>query len=228
MSGILTLVPTPIDDISPLCSVAKEALLKAVENGDQIYIEEPKAARRRWLRFGLPREAIESFVVYNEHTREDQCQRAIRDLKSGKNIFLMSDCGLPAFCDPGVELVELCHSAKLRVTSMPFANSIALAVALSGIPHNKFIFEGFVSNKKPDRSKEIKRMAHQKEVTIIMDTPYRLKKLLEEFTEHCPDREAFLGLELNKSTEKLIKGPISYINSHVENEKKEFILILGL
>lgn len=227
MKGQLTLIPTPIDDTSPLCVVAKSLLEQAVQNNDLIYVEEAKEGRRRWLRFGLPRQAIDHFVIYNEHTRDELCRESIQKLKSGKNIFLMSDCGLPAFCDPGVELVSACHSAGVKVTSTPFANSIALAVALSGISHDRFVFEGFIPAKKEDRKREINRLAKDKTVTILMDTPYRLNKLIDELNAVCPNRIAFLGLELNKEDESLIKGTISYIKSRINNEKKEFILILG-
>ncbi len=227
MSGLLTLVPTPIDDSSPLCAVAKAKLLTAVEGGELILVEELKAGRRRWLHFGLPREAIDSFVLYNEHTRADLVPELIQSLKKGRNIYLMSDCGLPAFCDPGQELVDRCHLNKIKVTSTPFANSIALAVALSGFPHQRFIFEGFISAKKELRGKEIKRVLNQKEMTILMDTPYRLKKLLEELRLHNCNRIIFLGLDLNSDKETLLRGDISFILNNITDFKREFILILG-
>ncbi|MBT4790841.1 MAG: hypothetical protein HON90_04670, partial [Halobacteriovoraceae bacterium] len=193
MKGKLILIPTPIDDESPLCTIAKQRLEQAVLNDDLIMVEEAKAGRRRWLHFGLPRETIADFILYNEHTRGEISSDIIKKISNGKNAYLMSDCGLPAFCDPGQELVELCHQHKIRVTATPFANSIALAIAVSGFPHNKFIFEGFISAKKEIRHKELKRILNQKEVSIIMDTPYRLEKLLREITELNPSREFCLA-----------------------------------
>lgn len=227
MKGTLTLIPTPIDDESPLCIKAKELLLDAFAKKEKILVEELKAGRRRWLHFGLPREAIEHFVLYNEHTRDQLNREIIADLKRGVNVFLMSDCGLPAFCDPGQELVNLCHISGLRVTSSPFANSIALAVSLSGFAHNRFIFEGFIPAKKEMRSKEIKRIIKQREMSIIMDTPYRLKKLLEELQLHGCGRDIFLGLDLNQKSEELLRGNISELLQKINEFKREFILILG-
>lgn len=227
MKGILTLVPTPIDDESPLCSVAKEKLEFAVKNGDLILVEEMKAGRRRWIHFGLPREAIEAFELYNEHTRKEISPEIIKILKGGKNVFMMSDCGLPAFCDPGRELIELCHKSKIKVTSTPFANSISLAMALSGFPHDRFIFEGFIPVKRELRIKELKRILKQKEVSILMDTPYRLERILEEISSITCNRHIFLGLDLNQKSESLYRGNVDDVKAKIKDFKREFILIIG-
>src|SRR5690606_32539801 len=113
----------------------------------------------------LPREAIEKFILYNEHTRDELAPKIISELQVGKKAYLMSDCGLPAFCDPGVALVRMCHEHNLKITSAPFSNSISLAMALSGIDHSRFIFEGFVA-KGRERDSELKRIMRQKEVSI--------------------------------------------------------------
>lgn len=228
MKGSLILVPTPIDDKNPLNPIAKDMLNQAHENGDIICVEELKEGRRRWLRFGLPREAIEKFHLYNEHTREEnKAQELISLIKKGKNVFLMSDCGLPAFCDPGQKLVDLCHDLNIKVTSTPFDNSIALAVALSGFPHDRFIFEGFIPVDATLRSKAIKRISHQSEVSVIMDTPYRMKKIIDELADSNPNRIGFIGLELNQDDELLLRGTLRQLSQKLKKEKKEFIIVLG-
>src|SRR5262245_28844563 len=139
-SGTLTLVPTPIDEASPLESRALELLKAAALDPDHnlVVVEELKACRRRWLAWGLPRETIEHFRTYNEHDAASSSQALVQELKAGKNVFLMSDGGLPAFCDPGVELVDACHKARIRVTSTPFPHAPALAVALSGFRMDRY------------------------------------------------------------------------------------------
>lgn len=226
MKGTLTLIPTPIDNDSFITNDAKEFLLKHCENGGKILIEEAKVGRRRWLHYGLPRESIEDFILYNEHTRDELNSNIISGLKSGLNYVLMSDCGLPAFCDPGQELVSLCHDEKIKVSSTSFSNSIALAVALSGFNHQKFVFEGFLSNKNDQRNKDLKRLKQEKNTLILMDTPYRLKKLLGELNDLNLGRRIFLGLDLNQKTEELLRGTPDEILKELKDFKREFILMI--
>ncbi len=226
MKGRLVLIPTPIDDVSLLAPKAKELLDLAVVKNEIILVEELKEGRRRWLRYGLPREAIEHFQLYNEHTRDALCPELIKRLKSGINVYLMSDCGLPAFCDPGRELVDSCHTAGIQVTATPFANSVVLALAMSGFNHNRFIFEGFSPAKKELRIKELKRILRQKETSILMDTPYRLEKLLDEVINQNVPRRMCLALDLNQESEQILRGTAKEIKNKLKNFKREFILIL--
>lgn len=225
---MLTLIPTPIDDHSPLEKVAFD-LLNDVCTDDKsiIVVEELKEGRRRWLRFGLPREAIEKFVLYNEHTHGEQAIELLKLMQKGHRVYMMSDCGLPAFCDPGRRLIELCHQHNVKVTSTPFYNSIALAIALSGFDHDKFIFEGFVSAKNELRQNELRKIMKNPYTSVLMDTPYRMKKLIDELKSIDGKREAFLGIELNQPNERLLRATLDKISKMIENEKKEFILILG-
>lgn len=235
MSGVLTLVPTPIDEFSPLEQTAFGILKKATtEDAEKtiIAIEDLKPGRRRWLRWGLSRESVEEFVLYNEHSAKDVSQTLLTELKAGKNVYLMSDGGLPAFCDPGIELVELCHKNGVKVTSTPFANSISLALAMSGFNHDKFVFEGFLPRDKKERSNAVDSILKEPRTTIIMDTPYRLKKVLEEFNSAMKKqhrrREVFVALDLNNpEAEQLLRGLPGEIIKKLEIFKREFIMILA-
>lgn len=224
----LVLVPTPIDDKAPLEKVACEVLKElCLQENVLILVEELKENRRSWIRFGLPKEAIEKFIVYNEHTSEKENTNILKALSQGKTVFLLSDCGLPAFHDPGAKLVELCHQSGHKVTATPFANSISLAIALSGLDHKRFVFEGFLSAKSDLRAKAIKALDKIQQTVVLMDTPYRLNKLLDELAEAMPNREAFLATNLNYEDEKLYRGDLRKLKSKVPKEKKEFILLLG-
>jgi len=225
--GKLILVPTPIDDESPLELVAKGLLEQAVINRDIICVEDEKPGRRRWLRFGLDREAIKDFVLYNEHTHKTEAINLLKAMKKGKTVYLMSDCGLPAFCDPGQNLVEMCHNSGITVTSTPFANSISLAVALSGFPHNRFVFEGFIPIKSELRMKEMKRIMNSKAMSILMDTPYRMTRILEEMAKFNSSREIFIGIELNGAEETLLRGTVESVLEKVRDQKKEYVIVVG-
>ena len=223
---MLILVPTPIDEESPLEGTALNLLKGACEDGSLIAIEDHKPGRRRWIRWGLPREKVDDLILYNEHTRDELNQDLIGEMKSGKKLFLMSDGGLPAFCDPGQELVNLCHKQGIKVTSTPFYNSTILALALSGFFHNKFIFEGFLPAKKDEREKALKKVLENRKTIILMDTPYRLKALLIDLDKMAPRREIFLAMDLNAKEETLLRGFPKDISKKIENFKREFILVI--
>ncbi len=225
----LTLIPTPLQDDLPLETVALKILSeKALLENTLLLVEEHKVARQRWLKWGLPREAIERFVLFNEHTQKNELPEVLKKLKSGMDVYLLSDCGLPAFCDPGQNLVDACHKQGIKVTSTPFPNSIALAVSLSGFPHDTFVFSGFVPVKEPERTQWMKKELKRPETLIWMETPYRLKKVLEELAALEGKREVFLALDLGSPSEELRRGKADRISSMVQStDKREFVLVLG-
>lgn len=228
MSG-LVLVPTPIQDEHPLESVALERLKSdCLSDSVIICVEEHKVARQRWLRWGLPRECIERFVLFNEHTQEKVQAEIMGHLRAGKTAYLLSDCGLPAFCDPGQKLVDACHRTGIKITSTPFPNSIALALALSGFSHQSFVFSGFVPLKDPERENWLRQELKRPETLIMMETPYRLKKLLEELQKLNTDRLLFLGCDLNGADELLLRGTAGQLKQKLgEQEKREFVMVIA-
>jgi 16S rRNA (cytidine1402-2'-O)-methyltransferase len=225
----LVLVPTPIADDLPLEPVARGLLQEQCLRDDVLLlVEEHKVARGRWLKWGLPREAIERFQLFNEHTAEKAKGDVLKELRAGKHVFLLSDCGLPAFCDPGQNLVDLCHRNRIRVTATPFPNSIALAVALSGFPHNRFAFSGFVPVKSPEREQWIRSELKNPDTQVWMETPYRLRKLLEDVAAAGAKREIFLGMDLGSPNEKLLRGSAPTLLRELgEGEKREFVMVVS-
>jgi 16S rRNA (cytidine1402-2'-O)-methyltransferase len=231
-TGTLTLIPTPLSELGELEPVAFRVLSAAAteDNENSIFvIEDLKPGRRRWLSFKLPRETIEHFVLYNEHTAALAAKELLAKLQQGKNVFLMSDGGLPAFYDPGVELVNLCHQNNIKVTSTPFCNSVSLALALSGFSHRKFWFEGFLPIDANERQAAIKNILNLKTTAILMDTPYRLKRVLEEFQSAwgSSKKKIFIAMDLNSETEELRRGSPKELLSVINDVKREFVLIVS-
>jgi 16S rRNA (cytidine1402-2'-O)-methyltransferase len=230
MSGKLILVPTPLDQSLPLETVALNLLSKDCMNEDVLLlVEEHKVARQRWIQWGLPRDAIQRFILFNEHTQEESKEEIISKLKSGKNAILMSDGGLPAFCDPGQKLVKSCHEKGIAVTSTPFPNSISLAISLSGMDHSKFSFAGFLSTDHTERKKELDQLASRNETVVMMDTPYRLNALVADIgTSRLKNRKFFLATNLNSNEEKIVYGTYSQLQSASEKiHKPEFVLVIS-
>ncbi len=228
MIGQLFLIATPIDEESPLEPIALDLLMKACTDytNSILLIEDLKPCRRRWLRFGLPREAIDHFIQFNEHTQKELAPKIISDLMSGKNVYIMSDGGLPAFCDPGQVLVRMAHENAIKVSCTPHSNSISLAVALSGIDCSKFLFTGFLPKDGDERKRVLSEYESLNHAVVLMDTPYRLKRTLEEISEVMPNRKLFLGMDLNSSSEELLYGRASKILKKLNELKREFIIIL--
>lgn len=230
--GILTLIPTPLAETGELEPKAQALLLKAatLEKENSVFvIEDLKPGRRRWLSFNLPRECVEDFVLYNEHTAKLVVNDLMEALEEGKNVYLMSDGGMPAFYDPGVELVNLCHTHHITVTSAPFFNSVILALALSGFSHKKFWFEGFLPMDNEERSKCLKNIVGLKTTSILMDTPYRLKRVLEECQSVWggSKKKIFVAMDLNSETEELRRGSPSELLSVITSFKREFVLVVS-
>lgn len=241
--GTLYLVPTPIDDTTTLAPEAQAILLQQSESfqapdGSLILVEEAKAGRQRWLRFGLPREVINHFFLYNEHNQVEAVPQLIEQLKRGRDIYLMSDCGLPAFCDPGRPLVWACRQSRLPVRSLPFSNSVLLALALSGLPHERFEFLGFAPKDDQQRQSLLAGLFKAPKTYLLMDTPYRLSKLLESVVASASEGRAltswnyFLACDLNKESEEHFYGRLEELkrdlgSKYSKDFKKEFVLVLA-
>ncbi len=229
MTGRLILVPTPIDDQTPLEACAHAMLLKAATDRREtsvFAIEDLKPGRARWLSWGLPRDVVDDFVLYNEHTREELRASLLERMYMGCDVYLMSDGGLPAFCDPGRHLVDACHRDGLEVTSTPFPNSTLLALALSGFSHDEFLFKGFLPVEKGERRRAMGELSKYKGTIVLMETPYRLTRLLEEL-ESVWKGEAFLALDLCMPSQELSRGRLSDLAKRHKGQKREFVLILS-
>ena len=230
--GTLTLIPTPLSETGELEPLAHALLMKAstLEFEQSLFvIEDLKPGRRRWLSFKLPREVVDHFVLYNEHTASTVVHELLKALIDGKNVYLMSDGGLPAFYDPGVELVNLCHANQVKVTSTPFFNSVILALALSGFSHKKFWFEGFLPMDNEERAKSLKNILSLKSTAILMDTPYRLKRVLEECQSAWGSsrKKIFVAMDLNSESEELRRGSPSELLGVINDFKREFVLVVS-
>ena len=141
----------------------------------------------------------------------------------------MSDGGLPAFCDPGRKLVDLCHKSQIRVTSTPFPHSIKVWLWLFQVFLTKvFGLRVFCLLKKDFRGKRWKELLQNEATIVLMDTPYRLVKTLEELKTFLKKRrDVFLALDLNSETEELLREGAHQLIKKLKNKKREFVLIIA-
>ena len=227
MAGTLTLIPTPLDDDAPLEARALAALQQAAQNSNTLILaEESRPARRRWLNWGLPREAIERFINFNEHTAAKQTPLVLAALKQGQDAVLFSDTGMPAFCDPGTELVAYCHQAGLKVTAAYFPQSMVLAYTLAGFG-GAFYFAGMLAGRSSaERQQHLRKLLARPEGIIFYDTPYRLAQVGRELTAvHCT-RHLLVACDLATPRETLFWGK-RVAEAWAQKEKREFVIVMA-
>ncbi len=222
MNSKLYIVPIPIGNYSDITLRALD-ILKQV---DFIICEEFKDARRLLSHFQIEKE----LVSLNEHNEKEAAIEIFRRIKDGKTAALISDCGTPLFSDPGLPLAQMCIQSQVDVVSLPGANSLLPALTGSGFNLDRFYYAGWLSPKKDLRRKELLRLKAVKELIVIMETPYRLKTILNDIKQIFGTKiEICVAFDLTLPTEKFFRGTVSEILKTVteKNLKGEFVLLMN-
>ena len=221
MKKTLFIVSTPIGNYEDITLRALNVLRKV----DFIICEEFKEGRRLLSRYKIEKKLIE----LNEHNEEEASDEILQMMLDGKSAALISDCGTPLFSDPGHLLVDLAIQNKIDVIPVPGASSLLTALVGSGLDFEKFYYYGWLSPKKDIRRKQLLDLKRRKETILLMDTPYRLKTLMEDVVKILGSNiPCVLAFELTTEKEKFYRGNAANILKHVEKEnlKGEFGLIL--
>ena len=203
---MLTLVPTPIGNLQDITLRALEVL----KNADLILAEDTRTTR-----FLLQHFQIEKRILsHHQHNEHNALKEVIRFLKEGNNIALVSDAGTPAISDPGFLIVRECIKEDIEVCCLPGPTAFVPALVMSGLPCDKFVFEGFLPQKKGRQSRFL--FLKEEERTIIFyESPFRLVKLLEEMMEHFgADRKCSVSRELTKMFEETRRGTAEELFQH--------------
>ena len=222
MKRKLFLVSTPIGNYGDITLRALETL-KSV---DFIICEEYKIAQRFLAHYGIKKELIS----LNEHNEKDVVDEILLKILEGNSAALISDCGTPLFSDPGHLLVDVCISQNIDIVSIPGANSLLPALIGSGFDIEKFFYYGWLSAKKDLRRKQLLDLKKKKEVIVMLDTPYRLKRLLADivnfFGKNIP---VVLAYELTTKNEKYYRDSAQEVLNIAEKVKLkgEFVLIVN-
>jgi 16S rRNA (cytidine1402-2'-O)-methyltransferase len=222
MPGKLYIVSTPIGNYEDITLRA----IRILKEVDFIICEEFKEARRLLSNLKINKELFS----INEHNENENADEIILKLVEGKSAALISDCGTPLFSDPGHLLVQLAFHYKIEVIPIPGTSSILGALVGSGIEFEKFYYYGWLSPKKDIRKMQLLDLKKHKEVIVLMDTPYRLRTLLEDvaklWSKNVP---IVLAYELTKPREKFYRGACDEVlrSAVKENLKGEFVLIIN-
>ncbi|MEJ5964424.1 16S rRNA (cytidine(1402)-2'-O)-methyltransferase [Pedobacter immunditicola] len=221
MDGKLFLVPTPIGNLEDMTFRA----IRVLKEADIILAEDTRTSAPLLKHFGIDKKAY-SHHQHNEHKATSEI---IRFLKEGKKVALISDAGTPAISDPGFYLVREVIKNDLEVECLPGATAFVPALVNSGLPADSFVFEGFLPVKK-GRQTRMKKLAEEERTIILYESPHRLLKTLEEFSQFFgEDRQASVSRELTKLYEETVRGTLAEIKSHFENNilKGEFVICVA-
>jgi len=215
---MLTLVATPIGRLDEITLRALDAL----KNADVIICESTKETSKLLKHLDIK---AKKYEVLDEHSTADDLQ-TLAALCETQNVCLVSDCGTPAFCDPGNNLIAICRKKNIKVASALGASSLMGLLSLSSERLRRFHFIGFLAAENTARDKEWQALKKNKEPFVLMDTPYRLKKMIEECKHHLADRKILLALNLSHDDETILEGSPKSVQAALKFEKAEFMILV--
>lgn len=221
MSGKLFIVPTPVGNLADMTPRAIETL----RNADLILAEDTRTSAPLLKHFEIATPCV-SFHKFNEHS---QTSSFVDKIEAGATCALISDAGTPGISDPGFMLSRECRNRDIEVITLPGSTAFVPALVNSGLPCDRFSFEGFLPTKK-GRESQIKRIADSDRTTVIYESPLRLVKTLEQLASFCgEDRPASVSREISKMYESTVRGTLKQIIDYFKQNQPrgEFVIIVG-
>lgn len=215
----LYLVPTPIGNLEDITFRA----VKILNSVDAILSEDTRKSQILLKHYQITK-PLQSYHAYNEH---QQLMTLVARLQSGEKMALITDAGTPSISDPGYLLTREALKAGIKVECLPGATAFVPALVKSGLPADKFVFEGFLPHKK-GRKTRLEQLSEEDRTMIFYESPYRLMKALEQFSIYFgADREASVSRELTKIYEETVNGTLQeLINYYSQNTIKGEIVIV--
>ncbi len=218
---MLILVPTPIGNLDDITLRA----IKTLQNVDLILAEDTRntSILLKHLNISKP---LQSYHAFNEHKTIDSL---IKSFKNGAKMALVTDAGTPAISDPGFLLVRECIKNEIKVECLPGATAFVPALVNSGLPADRFVFEGFLPQKK-GRNTRLEELRNEEKTMIFYESPHRLLKTLEQFKViFGEERQASVSRELTKVFEENVRGTISEIIANFANRtiKGEIVIVVA-
>ena len=221
MSGTLYLVATPIGNLQDLSPRAAATL----ENADFIAAEDTRVSIKLLTHLGLKK----PMVSYHEHNRAGAGAAILDRLLNGETCALVTDAGTPAISDPGEDIVRLCADHGVTVQAIPGCCALISALAVSGLPTGRFVFEGFLPVNRTERKKRLQALLDEERTIIFYEAPHRLRSTLSDLLETFGDRQAALCRELTKLHEDTMRTTLAQAAAwYAENEPRgEYVLVLA-
>jgi len=219
--GKLYLVPTPIGNLEDITLRA----IRVLKDVDLILAEDTRNSGKLLKHLDV-KTPMQSHHMHNEHKTVDHL---VSRMKAGETIALISDAGTPAISDPGFLLTRACVEAGLEVDCLPGATAFVPALVNSGLPNDKFVFEGFLPVKK-GRQTRLKQLAEETRTMIYYESPHKLLKTLGHFKEYFgEDRRVSISREITKMHEETVRGSIPEVIEHYTTNppKGELVIVVA-
>jgi 16S rRNA (cytidine1402-2'-O)-methyltransferase len=194
---------------------------------DLIAAEDTRHSAKLLRHFGIPTEML----ALHEHNERDQVSRLLESLRQGKSIALISDAGTPLISDPGYPLVHAAHAADIRVVPIPGPSAVVAALSASGLPSDRFVFEGFLPPRSQARRAVLERLRVEPRTTIFYEAPHRIMECLRDMAEiFGAEREATIARELTKHFETIRSATFAeltaWMERHDEQQQGEFVVLV--
>jgi 16S rRNA (cytidine1402-2'-O)-methyltransferase len=217
---MLILVATPIGNLGDITLRAIEVLCAA----DLILCEDTRHSAVLFSKHGIEKPV----TSYGAHNVKSKIPWVLSQLDEGKKIAVVSDAGTPGISDPGFALAKAAMDKGYKVTTIPGATAHSVALVLSGLPTDRFVFEGFLPHKK-GRQTKLKELASEPRTIILYESPHRLLKCLTELETYLGNRQAAVCRELTKLYEEVLRGKLSELRTHFEKSEPrgEFVVVIA-
>jgi 16S rRNA (cytidine1402-2'-O)-methyltransferase len=222
-AGIVVLAATPIGDVTD----ASPRLMAELTNADVIAAEDTRRLRRLLERLGVETDArIMSYFDGNEARRTEELVRALGE---GARVVVVSDAGMPSVSDPGYRLVTAAVAGGYRVTAVPGPSAVLAALAVSGLPVDRFCFEGFLPRKAAERARRLGQLATEPRTMIFFEAPHRAAATLSAMAlAFGADRPGAVCRELTKTHEEVRRAPLQELAEWAASEVRgELTLVIG-
>lgn len=222
MTGKLILCGTPIgnlDDLSPRA-------VAVLQSADIVACEDTRRTRKLLTHYGV---RARELVVYHEGNERRKAEDLARRIARGLTLVLVSDAGMPGLSDPGYRLVTACIEAGIEVEVVPGPSAAISALALSGLPPARFVFEGFLPRKSGDRRRRLAELAGEARTIVFYESPHRIEACLDDLLQCLGDRPACLARELTKLHEEVRRGSLSYLleSARADPVRGEIVVVVG-
>jgi 16S rRNA (cytidine1402-2'-O)-methyltransferase len=220
----LVLVATPIGNLDDLSPRAVEALRTA----DVIAAEDTRRTRGLLSHAGVP--AGRRLRAVHAHNEADAATRIVGEIRAGARVAVVTDAGMPGISDPGAALVRACLDAGLPVAAVPGPSAALTALVLSGLPTDRFVFEGFLPRKGKARAERLTAVAAEPRTTVVFEAPSRVRATLADLATACgADRPVAVARELTKAFEDVWRGSLADAVARAQRTEPrgEYVVVVG-